>query len=247
MWGARDPSGELELAQRVAELLVADAEQPPEILLSIGVVGGERGEDAFDQGGFGRGWVAIAQLESDGPRVSDEGEFEWRGGGSKSVLGAQEELVSPSEEVEIGITPGVEVGAAAQRLAGLGGRVLTGVVDEGKGEMEVSGELTQSGENGGDLGGVVFVDSLKPDVGVEHEKHRPVPLKGELKPLEMFGAVDPQGGFEDESHVERGEVGSTGASQVLEALADLLGSVLGGIDQHRAGLRDGEATQAGAS
>ena len=44
------------------------------------------------------------------------------------------------------------------------------MMDEEECEGERAGEVAQGGEDGGDLGGIVFIGSLKADVGIEDEE-----------------------------------------------------------------------------
>ena len=60
-----------------------------------------------------------------------------------TMLGGESQAVGPAGEVEVGIAPGPEVAAAAQRLAGKGGAALAGMVDEEDGSVEGACQLTQ--------------------------------------------------------------------------------------------------------
>lgn len=86
------------------------------------------------------------------------------------MFDGEEEVVGAAAEVEVGVAPGVEVGAAAQGLAGGVTGGFAGVMDEEEGEGEGTREFAQGAEDGGDLGGVVFVGGLKADVGIENEE-----------------------------------------------------------------------------
>ena len=65
----------------------------------------------------------------------------WRRCGT--MLDGESQAVGPAGEVEVGIAPGPEVAAAAQRLAGKGGAALAGMVDEEDGSVEGACQLTQ--------------------------------------------------------------------------------------------------------
>ena len=106
------------------------------------------------------------------------------------MLAAQEEMMSSALEVEIGVAPGVKVGAAAKGLSCVIGGVLSGVVDESEGEVKAPREFAKSGEDGRDLSGVVFIDTLEPDVRVKDQEHGLVALKGFAESSELVGAVD---------------------------------------------------------
>ena len=79
----------------------------------------------------------------------------WRG--CSTMLDGEAQAVGPAGEIEVGITPGPEVTAAAQRLAGKGGAALAGMVDEEDGGVEGDSQFTQCGENGGDLARVILI------------------------------------------------------------------------------------------
>jgi len=106
------------------------------------------------------------------------------------MLTAQEEMMSSALEVEIGVAPGMKIGAAAKGLACVIGGAFSGVVDESEGEVKGPRELAKSGEDGGDLSGVVFIDTLEPDVRVKDQEHGLVALKGFAESSELVGAVD---------------------------------------------------------
>jgi hypothetical protein len=120
-------------------------------------------------------------------------------------------------------------------------------MDEEEGEGERPGDLTERGEDGGDFGGVVFVGPLESDVGVKDEEAGAVPGEGGPEALDRFGAVDTQAGLEDEVEFEGVEGSAPGLAEVLDALADVQGGVLGGVDEDGSGVGDGEASQAGAA
>ena len=108
------------------------------------------------------------------------------------MLAAQEEMMSSALEVEIGVAPGVKVGAAAKGLACVIGGVFSGVVDESEGEVKAPREVAKSGEDGRDLSGVVFIDTLEPDVRVKDQEHGLVTVKGFAESSELIGAIDPE-------------------------------------------------------
>ena len=64
----------------------------------------------------------------------------------------------------------MEVSGTAQVLAsGTSAAVLACVVDDGDGDIERALDLAQVREYSGDIAGVIFVDAVKPDEGVEEE------------------------------------------------------------------------------
>src|SRR3972149_5106695 len=56
--------------------------------------------------------------------------------------------------------------------AGHGAAVLAGVVDDGDGEVVGALQLAQVAEDRGDIAGLIFVDAMEPDEGVEQEQGR---------------------------------------------------------------------------
>ena len=108
------------------------------------------------------------------------------------MLTRQDEITASKTQVEIRIAPGVKVGATPESKTGFVGGVLAGVVDEDDGEAESSGEFPQGREHGGDLGGVILVDALKADVGVQDEKLGAVACECVSKPVEMLDSVEPE-------------------------------------------------------
>ena len=79
----------------------------------------------------------------------------WRGCGT--MLDGEPQAVGPAGEIEVGIAPGPEVAAAAQRLAGKGGAAFAGMMDEEDGGVEGDSQFAQCGENGGDLTCVILI------------------------------------------------------------------------------------------
>ncbi len=91
--------------------------------------------------------------------------------GRSAVLDGEREVLVASAEVEVGVTPSMELRAAAKGLTwsqmACG---LSGMVDEDDGEMKLSLELAQESEDSGDFGGKVFVDSMEADEWVEEQE-----------------------------------------------------------------------------
>jgi hypothetical protein len=73
------------------------------------------------------------------------------------MLDGEAQAGALAAQVEVGVTPGVQLGGAAEGLAGAEvGGALAGMVDEEDGAVEVALEVARIGEQGGDLGGGVF-------------------------------------------------------------------------------------------
>ena len=117
--------------------------------------------------------AAFAHFE--GERVGALRELKRNGGhgGSGAVLDGQGEVIAIAAQVEVGVAPGVELGGAAQGLAGshAAGAVL-GVVDDDHGHAESSLQLAQIGEQRRYLAAGVLVDAMQAHEGIEHEQTR---------------------------------------------------------------------------
>jgi hypothetical protein len=89
-----------------------------------------------------------------------------------AMLDREQHGVLLSAEVEIGFAPGVKVTAAAERQAGLGAgtAVLLCAVHDEDGDVMLALQGAEVAEQGGDLAGVILVDAVETDEGVEHEQ-----------------------------------------------------------------------------
>ena len=121
------------------------------------------------------------------------------------------------------------------------------MVDQEDGQVEVSLEGAQVGQQCGDLHGGVFIEAVQADEGVQDQQTGPVCFNGcgqtgfvglEVE-AELFG--------EDEEDGQRGEVHAAGACEALQAIVDLWGRVLGGEQEDRPRIVNGEASQTGGT
>lgn len=63
---------------------------------------------------------------------------------------------------------------AAQGLSGPTGMgVFAGMVDDHHGQLKLPLELAQVREQGGDLGGIIFIHAMQADQGIEDQQDRP--------------------------------------------------------------------------
>lgn len=158
--------------------------------------------------------------------------------------GEREVFVLPAQ-VEIGVTPGVELGATpkgltcAQMACG-----LSGVVNEYDGEMEAALKLAQVAEDGSDLGGEVLVDSVKPDEGIEEKEPWSEAVHGIDEPFLVEYGVEPQRRRSDDVDVELGESELEMGADAFEPGADDVQGVFGGVEEDSALARDGKVSQA---
>ena len=171
-----------------------------------------------------------------------EGQRRWRG--SSTMLDGEPQAVGPAGEIEVGIAPGPEIAAAAQRLAGKGGAALAGMVDEEDGGVEGACQLTQCGENGGDLAGVIFIGALEAYERIKDQQLGALAGERKVEPVQVLGTVETERSVKDEPDIECGEVGAARVRDALDATFDLMGRVFSREDEHRPGTGDREAAQA---
>src|SRR5690606_20577680 len=105
-------------------------------------------------------------------------------------------------------------------------------------------ELAQVREQRCDLAGDVLVDAVKTHEGVEDEQSGLEPGDGLGETVAVTLEVEPYRRRGDDVDVERGEASAGGGGDAGEALADDVQRILGGVQQHAAGLRRGESAQA---
>ena len=166
----------------------------------------------------------------------------WRGCGT--MLDGEPQAVGPAGEIEVGIAPGPEVAAAAQRLAGKGGAAFAGMMDEEDGGVEGDSQFAQCGENGGDLTCVILIGALEAYERIEDQQLGALAGERKVEPVQVLGTVETERGVEDEPDLEGGEVGAARVRDALDATFDLMRRVFSGEDEHRPGTGDSEAAQA---
>ena len=85
------------------------------------------------------------------------------------MLRRERELIVMAAQIEEGIDPGVEIGAAAETVTGaaIGGNILAGVVHEGNGGSCLALQNPQVAQQGGDFTSGILVDSVKADQRIE--------------------------------------------------------------------------------
>jgi hypothetical protein len=139
----------------------------------------------------------------------------------------------------------VQLGRAAERLAGAGVAALACVVDEDDGAAEAALELAEVGEQRSDLGGGVLVDAVEPHEGIEDDEARAQAIDG-LEEAPAVGLdVEADDGVDDHVDVEAVPGDLCGSADAVQAGAHDVGRVLGGVEQHGAAGGDGEAPEAG--
>ena len=92
-------------------------------------------------------------------------------GSGGAMFGGEGQLGALAAQVEVGVAPAMEFAGTAQGLAGARGvGALAGVMDDDDGEVEAALQFAQEGKQSGDLGGVVLVEAVEADEGIEDEE-----------------------------------------------------------------------------
>jgi hypothetical protein len=139
----------------------------------------------------------------------------------------------------------VELGRAAQGLAAtLVGGALSGMVHERDAGVKFTLQLAQVGEEGSDVGGGVFVDTMQTNEGVEHEEFRLQQGDRGGQRLSIVVAVEPERRHGYEMDIEAFEVNAGRSGNALEAPADNQRIILGSEQQHGTALTGRKAAQA---
>ena len=109
------------------------------------------------------------------------------------MFGGQGQLGSFAAHVEIGVAPAVEFAGTAQGLAGTAGvGVLAGVMNQEDGQLKLALQFPEVGEQRGDLGGVVFIDPMQPDEGIQDQEDGLELLDGVGQALAVGRGVQPE-------------------------------------------------------
>ena len=162
------------------------------------------------------------------------------------MLDGQRQLLAVATQIEVAVAPGMELGGAAQGLAGAdASSALPGVVHDEHGDAVPTLQLAQIGEQRRDLAAGVLVDAVQPHERIEDEQTGPqlVDGLGEVAPIGL--EVEAQRRRGDDLDIEIGEHRAGGDSDAVEAAADDVQRILGGVKQDASGLGHDEAAQAG--
>ena len=119
------------------------------------------------------------------------------------------------------------------------------MVHDEHGDAVAALQLAQPGEEGRDLAAGVLVDAVQPHERIEDEQTGPQPVDGlgEVAPIDL--EVEAQRRRDDDLDIEIGEPRAGGGGDAVEATADDVQGVLGGVEQDASGLKHVEAAQAG--
>jgi len=151
-----------------------------------------------------------------------------------------------SAQIEVGVTPGMDLAGSAQRLtrAQMSG-TFAGVVDEQDGGCMAALQATQESEQRSDVRGDILVDAVDSDEGIENEEFWPQAGNGLLQPFLVLRQIEPDFRGGNDVDVEGLERDLGGRGNSCDATAHLVESILGGKEQDGSGLPRWETTQAG--
>jgi hypothetical protein len=160
------------------------------------------------------------------------------------MLDGEMNLVVLSAEVEGAVEPGVDLARTSQGLSRTSVMSLASVVNEEDGGLELSLQLSQVREKGGDFRDHVLIDAMGAHEGIEDEQARPQPIQGPAQPIPCRLEVDAQGRLGDDVHVEMIEGDAASPGDSLEPLAHDVERILSGEEKDRTGLPSRIALQA---
>ena len=148
----------------------------------------------------------------------------------------------------LNITERVEFGGTPQRLsAAEPGGALTRVVHDSDGNLVGALQVSEIRKDGGDLAGCVFINAVQADKRIEDEQPGSAQGHGLGEAAAVVGLVEAQRGDVDDLDVGVLERDPGGATDAVEALADDMERILGGIEEDGAGGSHGEAPEAGST
>jgi len=124
------------------------------------------------------------------------GQFEGDAGdcGSGAMLDGQNDtVVAVAAEIEIGITPGVELRGSAQSLPGTDGAcALLGMMDDRDGDGITPLQFAQEGQQRRDVAAEVFIDAVQTDERIEDEQPRLQPGDGGVETCAICLEIEAQ-------------------------------------------------------
>jgi len=176
------------------------------------------------------------------------GEFERQSRNRRrgSVLDGQGEgIVDLLAQIEIGIAPGVELGRAAQRLAGTDAAgALLSVMNDQHGDGVAPLQFSQIREQRRDFATGVLIDAMQAHKGIEDEETRFELGNGLVKAAANGLEIEAHGRLGDDMDIEFGELEAAGRTDPFEPSPHHIEGILGGIQKDTAGARDRKAAQA---
>lgn len=186
----------------------------------------------------------IDDLEGDTVFKDGQAQGEVGDRGRSTMLDGEGGCIPLAPEVEVGVALGVKLRGAAQRLAGATmRRPLSCMVDHQDGEVVLTLQLAQEGQQRRDLVGHVFVNAVQTHEGVEDQQLGPMVSDRLGQGLAFCVEVEPQTRRGDHLDVDVGQLEVRGAAQRIKTVTHDVQGILGGKDQHTPRSRDGEAPQ----
>jgi hypothetical protein len=164
------------------------------------------------------------------------------------MFSRQGQLGAFAAQVEVGVTPAVQFTGTAQGLpwaAGVG--VFARVMNQDHSHLKLTLQFSKVRKQRGDLGGIVFIDAMESDQGIQDQKNGLEILHGVSQALAIDRGIQPERGRGDDFDGQRWKAHSSGAGDAFQALAHDSQRVLGGKEQHFAGAAHGELPQAGGA
>jgi hypothetical protein len=121
------------------------------------------------------------------------------------------------------------------------------MMDDRDGDGVTTLQIPQEGEQRRDLAADVLIDAVQTHERIEDEQPRLQPGDGLIEPCAVGLEIEAQAGRGDHLDVEFSETDASGGADALEAAADDMERVLGGIEQDATGAGDREAAQTGSA
>ena len=135
------------------------------------------------------------------------------------MLDREEKSVFLATDVEVGVSPGVEVAASAKRLAGLraSAAIFACMMHDENGDVVLALQRAEVAKQRGDLAGVVLVDAVQAHEGIEHEETRRVAANGVAQARLIAPAIEAEYGHGDDVERDGGEVELSSAADARNA------------------------------
>src|SRR5215471_9390237 len=151
------------------------------------------------------------------------------------MLDCEGEIIAIAAQIEVAISPGMELGGPAQRLTGArASSTLFGMVDDEDGEAIAALQLAQVGKQRGDFAAGVLVDAVQPHEGIENEQARPQVCDGVGEAAPIAFEIKAKGRRGDDLDIQIGEVDASGSGDALEPPAHDRSGILGSIEEDTA-------------
>ncbi|MBA7547255.1 hypothetical protein ES705_39663 [subsurface metagenome] len=84
--------------------------------------------------------------------------------------GEAQAFIITADQIAGGVDPGVEVGAAPQRLAEVAAGALGHVVDEHDGDLVTAVDVAQEAQHTGDISRAVLIQAVQAHQGVQYQQ-----------------------------------------------------------------------------